>query len=436
MLTILYTEKGYIMGVLSYNTKQSNEILSVLYLNFDSIYTRLYDLDPTIAITFATSPTRWLKWIEGHALKILYGDSYKRRILKKVCYINSYKYIEARHCFARAGFTIRDCIPSQGVDISPIDTHLIIDCMNDNIHHSQYDEFIFLISDKDFSPLLLYLHEHAKRTLVLSFGTYANTFNSPATWKIREDWFIKQAILEDVLQPTPPILEEPDMNKIPNINLDLHKKIARYIISIVEDSSSPVSIANIAHYLQNKFNATEEWFGFGKLKAFLDILPLEGLEFSAIPPGYIYNPQKHDIPEQVSLAKELEIQYPQLFALAEQIHSLTDMPLLPPAYYSSLIINFVNELKENPFFMTTTSRNVRNACMEQGYTIARSHVNFLIVGLSKANFCFSDTDSLTPQFIIDTFISTLQNICEEKNRILSQDELSILQQWFLGTYDE
>ena len=424
------------MGAVPYSIKQTNEILSALYLNFDSVYTRLYDLDPTLAITFSTSPTRWLKWIEGHALKILYGDYYKRRILKKICYLNSHKYTEARHCFVRAGFTIRDCIPLQGWEHSPIDTHFIIDCMNDNIHHTQYDEFILLVSDKDFSPLLLHLHEHAKRTLVLGFGAHAHSFNSAATWKIREDWFIKQAILEDVLQPPPPILEEPDMNKIPNINLDLHKKIARYIISLVEDSNTPISIANIAYSLQDKFHATEEWFGFGKLKAFLDILPLEGLEFSAVPPGYIYNPQKHDIPEQVSLANELEVNYPRLFLLAEEIHTLTDIPLLPPAYYASLITNFVNELHHNPFFMTTTSRNVRNACMEQGFTIARSHVNFLIVGLSKANFSFSDTNSITPDSVIDTFILTLQTICQEKDKILSPDELLILKQWLLGSYIE
>lgn len=424
------------MGIMPYTTKQNNEILSVLYLNFDSVYTRLYDIDPTIAIAFATSPIRWLKWIEGHALKILYGDSYKRRILKKVCYINSYKYVEARHCFVRAGFTIRDCIPLQGVEHSPIDTQFIIDCIHDNIHHTYYDEFILLLSDKDVSPLLVYLHEHTKRTLVLGLGTHAHSCNSSATWKIREDWFIKQAILEDVLQPSPPILEEPDMNKIPNINLDLHKKIAQYIINLVEEAHAPLSIANIAHALQDKFNATEEWFGFGKLKAFLDILPLEGLEFSAVPPGYIYNPQKHDIPEQISFAKELEINYPQLFILAEEIHDLTDIPLLPPAYYASLIINFVEELKQNSFFMTTTSRNVRNTCMEQGFSIARSHVNFLIVGLSKANFSFSDIESLTPQYIVDTFTSTLQMICEEKKRVFSPEEIDMLKQWFLGTYKE
>lgn len=424
------------MGVFPYNSKHNNEFFSVLYLNFDSVYIRLYEIDPTIAITFASSPARWLKWIEGHALKILYGETYKRRILKKVCYINSYKHIEARHCFVRAGFSIVDAIPIQGSDSSTIDMNLAIDCMNDLHHTVAYDEFIILASDKDFSPLLFHLHEYARRTLVLGFGANATLFNSSATWKIREDWFIKQAILEDALQPTPPILQEPDMNKIPNIDLDLHKKIAHYIISLVDNSNTPISIANIAYYLQDKFNANEEWFGFGKLKAFLDILPLDGLEFSAVPPGYIYNPQKHEIPEQISLAKELEIHCPKLFPFAEKLHVLTDIPLLPPAYYASLINNFVEELKHNTFFMTTTSRNVRNACMEEGFSVARSHVNFLIVGLSKGNYSFSNTQNISKESVIDTFIATLTTICKEKNEELDTDTILLLKQWLSGTYTE
>jgi len=60
-----------------------DDIYSALFVDFDNIYSRILEQDPALARTFATSPQRWLRWLEGHALRMMYGEGVRRRILKR-----------------------------------------------------------------------------------------------------------------------------------------------------------------------------------------------------------------------------------------------------------------------------------------------------------------------------------------------------------------
>ena len=51
--------------------------------------------------------------------------------------------------------------------------------------------------DADFTPLLIRLQEHARRTLVLSVGYSSPAYTAAASWRIREDWFLQQALKDD-----------------------------------------------------------------------------------------------------------------------------------------------------------------------------------------------------------------------------------------------
>ena len=69
-----------------------DEVYSALYVDFDNIYTRFLEADPEAARAFGMAPYRWVRWIENHALRILYGDGVRRRILKRMCYLNPQRY--------------------------------------------------------------------------------------------------------------------------------------------------------------------------------------------------------------------------------------------------------------------------------------------------------------------------------------------------------
>ena len=88
-----------------------DEVFSALYVDFDNIYTRFLEADPEAARTFGSAPYRWVRWIENHALRILYGEGVRRRILKRMCYLNPQRYQEFRNPFIRSAFQVVDCPP-------------------------------------------------------------------------------------------------------------------------------------------------------------------------------------------------------------------------------------------------------------------------------------------------------------------------------------
>lgn len=177
-----------------------DEVYSALYVDFDNIYTRFLEADPEAARAFGTAPYRWVRWIENHALRILYGDGVRRRILKRMCYLNPQRYQEFRYHFIRSAFQVVDCPPLTTRGKTSTDIHLVMDCMDDLSHPTHFDEFIILSGDADFTPLLIRLQEHARRTLILSVGYSSPAYTSAASWRIREDWFLQQALKDERLE--------------------------------------------------------------------------------------------------------------------------------------------------------------------------------------------------------------------------------------------
>lgn len=196
------------------------EVYSALYVDFDNIYTRFLEMDPETARAFGTMPQRWVKWLEIHALRMLYGDGVRRRILKRMCYLNPQRYQEFRHSFIRAAFQVVDCPPLTNQGKTSTDIHLVMDCMDDLSHSTRFDEFIILSGDADFTPLLIRLQEHARRTLVLSVGYSSPAYTAAASWRIREDWFIQQALNEErPLDPSQALLPEGSPEGSPEGNI-------------------------------------------------------------------------------------------------------------------------------------------------------------------------------------------------------------------------
>ena len=174
-----------------------DEVFSALYVDFDNIYTRFLEADPEAARAFGSAPYRWVRWIENHALRILYGEGVRRRILKRTCYLNPQRYQEFRNPFIRSAFQVVDCPPLTSRGKTSTDIHLVMDCMDDLSHSTHFDEFIILSGDADVTPLLIRLQEHARRTLILSVGYSSPAYTAAASWRIREDWFLQQALKDE-----------------------------------------------------------------------------------------------------------------------------------------------------------------------------------------------------------------------------------------------
>ena len=145
----------------------------------------------------ARRPTAGFAGLKTTLLRILYGEGVRRRILKRMCYLNPQRYQEFRNPFIRSAFQVVDCPPLTSRGKTSTDIHLVMDCMDDLSHSTHFDEFIILSGDADFTPLLIRLQEHARRTLVLSVGYSSPAYTAAASWRIREDWFLQQALKDD-----------------------------------------------------------------------------------------------------------------------------------------------------------------------------------------------------------------------------------------------
>lgn len=402
------------------------EVYSALYVDFDNIFTRLNEMDSEVARTFGTNPQRWIKWIESHAIKMMYGDNVRRRILKRICYLNPQRYQEFRPFFIRAAFQVVDCPPLTNQGKTSADIHLVMDCLDALHHTTRFDEFIILSGDADFTPLLIRLQEYARRSLVLSVGYTAPAYAAAASWRIREDWFVCQALEE----------EKPDPARMGAVaptggDASVSARAVELVKRAVGESSMPVPIANIGQLLQREFDAGNDWFGHGRLRDFLDHLEIAPIEFSPVPPGYLFDPERHQPPEERSTHDDFRSRYPELFEFALGVHRLTDMPLLRPEHYKQLLGYIVEEVNSNGFFMTNTSRTVRDRCVEAGLPIARSHVNFVLVGIGRGGYPLNEQNSVNIRDVGKAFLRNANDLCRMSQLTLGVPEQKLLMEWIM-----
>jgi hypothetical protein len=174
----------------------SGRIKTALFVDFDNIYLGLKRVDPDAAERFATEPERWLAWIAmgmpGH------GDGSappaERDVLVRACYLNPRTFYKYRPYFTQSAFEVVDCpsLTSQGKTSS--DIRMVMGILDALEHRTRFDEFIILSGDADFTPVLLRLRTHDRRTVVLAVGYAARAYKAACDRAITEDTFLEHAL--------------------------------------------------------------------------------------------------------------------------------------------------------------------------------------------------------------------------------------------------
>lgn len=448
---------------------QSNdEIYSVLYVDFDNIFSRLAEQDINVARTFATNPQRWLRWLDGHAIRMMYGDGVRRRILKRVCYMNPVKYHEYRPCFLRSAFTVVDCPPSSNQGKTSVDILLVMDCLDALAHATRYDEFIILSGDADFTPLLFRINEHARRSLVLSVGYTAPAYAAACSWRIREDWFVTQALedLRDDNEPAPerqeakpeskhhegngrhqepraegrakngaaPADRQPESapSKGGSLSLSVFQriKLVESIKQLVAESTVPVPLPSIAQVLQREQEASADWFGAGTLRDLIDSLDIRPLEFSHSGRGFVFDPERHERPEVNDLRNDFRQAMPELFEFAQKVHRLTDLPLLKPEHYSLLINMLVEEINSHGFSRKDTVRHIEERCADEGLPVDSRQIGFVVEAITRGGIALGKgTGKLTEEAMARTLQHRAAELCSLSTLPFGPAEQAQLQAW-------
>jgi hypothetical protein len=267
-------------------------VRTALFVDFDNIYLRLQQEDPRAAEQFATNPGRWLDWLRlklpydaahaanaantanaaGQSGQPISPASRPRKILFRRCYLNPSQFGRFRPDFSRAAFEVVDCPALTSGGKTSSDIHMVIDILDALHHDTHFDEFIILSGDADFTPVLLRLSKHDRRSAVLAIGPASTAYKAASDLLIDEDTFLEEAIgvdLSGIVRPTLPSLPRLGPG-IPAITAgpDLLRRIADQVYERASASGELVATDLPSIYREfPEFTASTNWLGFNSLRS-------------------------------------------------------------------------------------------------------------------------------------------------------------------------
>ena len=181
--------------------------LSAVFVDYDNIYLSLKRKSEEAAKRFAKEAAAWLREIENGRLitptNAPFGNT-PRRIVMNRCYgnpvprrnphdnstdMNSFPFV--RHHFLRAGFEVIDCPPLTAQLKNSADIRMVMDIRDLLMHDTYFDEFIILSGDADFTPVLIRLRAHARRTVIFANDFTAAPYTAISDGEVRESDLIE-----------------------------------------------------------------------------------------------------------------------------------------------------------------------------------------------------------------------------------------------------
>jgi hypothetical protein len=513
----------------------SSHVRAALFVDFDNIYLGLQREDPNAAEQFATDPGHWLKWLqEKLPLEHMDGEGLTRRkILLRRCYLNPSQFGRFRPYFTRSAFEVVDCPPLTSGGKTSADIQMVMDILDALGHATYFEEFIILSGDADFTPVLLRLSKHDRRSDVLAVGPASVAYKAACDLLIDQDTFLEEAIgvvvtpaggtegprttaMQDLLRriadkvyEKASAIGELVATDLPGIYREfieftsstnwlgfnslrgmtgavlqarrdlemlegdpwkvrvgegvleddedgggspvavvlsrdrptalafqaLTEEILEYVRMLVEESEVAVPMARAAQMVISRFGEEvldSRWAGAG---TFRDLLEGSGegsgFEVSALKPGYLYDPQRHQLPAN-GRPDELPATDPKLSSLAWRVHQLTDTPYLTPAEYALIFRHISEEVRKNGYFLTRTSKAVRDRCIEEGATIARASVNFILRGITFGGHRFGHNGGDKAMTLALSFFKNVLGLCDSAGLTLTDEERELLDAWILG----
>jgi len=508
-------------------------IRSALFVDFDNIYLGLQREDPNAAEQFATNPSHWLQWLQeklpGSSEEA--GETPRRKILFRRCYLNPSQFGRFRPYFTRSAVEVVDCPPLTSGGKTSADIQMVMDILDALGHATRFEEFIILSGDADFTPVLLRLSKHDRRSAVLAVGPASVAYKAACDLLIDQDNFLEEAIgvntaqspraegpattaMQELLRriadkvyerassigelvatDLPAIFREfPEFTASTNwlgfnslrmmtgavtasrrdlemVDGDpwkvrvgneiegaagveppsreraapqarpaavdpgqLTEQILEYVRTVVAGADSAVPMARAAQMVISRFGdevLASRWAGAGTFRDLLEGRQNPGFAISSLKPGYLYDPEQHQVPAD-GRPDEIAALDPVLGPLAYRVHQLTDTPYLTPLEYRQVFRHIAEEVNTHGYFLTRTSKAVRDRCIEEGATIARASVNFILRGITFGGHRFGQNGGDDPETLAKCFYRNVLGLCDSAGLQLEEQEREKIAHWLLG----
>lgn len=211
--------------------------------------------------------------------------------------------------------------------------------------------------------------------------------------------------------------------------------ISIYIKQFIARSPCPVTMASLAHHVSKAFAdalADSDWLNMGSFKNLLNTLDLTRLAISSVAPGYVYDPDRHQLQTGGNPYREqFTTKYNDLSALAAKIHHLTDTPYLWPEHYGLLLKEIARELNQNGYYFYI-SKILRDRCVERGAPIARSHVNFVLAGIQYGGHKWGSETAEHADKLGEAFARHVIYLCRNAQFNLSDKDEDQIREWVVS----
>ena len=285
--------------------------LSAVFVDYDNIYLSLKRKSEEAAKRFAKEAARWLREIENGRLitptNAPFGAA-PRRIVMNRCYGNpvprrnahdnstdmsSFPFV--RHHFLRAGFEVIDCPPLTAQLKNSADIRMVMDIRDLLLHDTYFDEFIILSGDADFTPVLIRLRAHARRTVV-----FANDFTAAPYTAICDGEVREAALIELILGGEAAEGSRDEAGAAPPGKArieEARREILAEVIAGVRASASPVPLEALAdravRALGHERTIATGWAGAGSFRELLRRSLPDEIKLTGDPPYLAFDPKRH-----------------------------------------------------------------------------------------------------------------------------------------------
>jgi len=233
------------------------------------------------------------------------------------------------------------------------------------------------------ASLILAQVESMDATSWAGFGSFRQLIES---WNLRPllvTWEGGGVILDPERHSKPAATGQPQIEVADEL-----AAITRLVRSEVSKSPLPVACARIAQLVTTQHAAiAADWNGAGSFRKFLEALNLKPMEVDwNAGGGRIYDPSRHTLsdPKTTRTNGSSAIDWGKdadLFAVASQIHDVTNAPLLAPTDYQALFRLISQDLTENAFELNETGKRVRDSVRAAGHPVSRADVTWVLRGL-------------------------------------------------------
>lgn len=218
-----------------------------------------------------------------------------------------------------------------------------------------------------------------------------------------------------------------------NADEKLRKRIIRMVRRMVAMSDEPILMAKAAHDITNSIGPQvieSHWAGAGTFKNLLQSEENLDFEIATTPsPGYLYDPKRHELPTGAGAEADTDVT-PELQSVIDRVHQATGTPDLTPKQYAVLFRATADELKENPYNLTRTSKAVRDRCIEKGESISRANVSFVLKGIIYKGHRFNKRD--TAKSLAKVYRDSVLARCEDVELELKPAEKKLVDKWLVG----